>query len=280
MELVTSVKQMQEIALRLRRGGRRIGLVPTMGSLHDGHMSLVREVKKRCAANVLSIFVNPTQFAPGEDFEKYPRDLERDKSLCAREGVHYIFAPSTDEIYPKDFSTYVVEEAIASHLEGARRPTHFRGVCTIVAKLFHIVLPDVAVFGQKDAQQSLVIKRMVRDMNFPTEIIVAPIARDTDGLAMSSRNSYLSPVERKQARVLHSALEWALNEWRKGVKEAADLRRGMTKIMLFAPEVKVDYVEFANAETFHLVHKVEKGTYILVAASVGKTHLIDNVLVE
>ncbi len=276
MEIVTTSQAMQEIVLRLRRDGKRIGLVPTMGYLHDGHLSLVREARSRCDVTVVSLFVNPTQFAPTEDLARYPRDLERDKKMCAAEKVDYAFIPETDDMYPPDHSTYVVEETIARRFEGATRPAHFRGVCTVVAKLFLIVQPDVAVFGQKDAQQAAIIERMVRDLHFPVRILVAPIIREPDGLAMSSRNSYLSPTERQQARVLYTALEWALDAVRKGQKEAEDLRKGMLKIILYAPQAKVDYVEFVDPDTWQRVSTVGKGTLILLAVWIGKTRLIDN----
>lgn len=271
---------MQQLALRLRREGKRIGFVPTMGYLHDGHMSLVREAKKRADVIVVSVFVNPAQFAPNEDLKKYPRDVERDKKLCEAEQVDYVFVPSEADIYPKNYSTYIVEEQLAGHLEGASRPTHFRGVCTVVAKLFNIVQPDVAVFGQKDAQQALIIQRMVRDLNFPIRIIVAPIAREPDGLAMSSRNVYLSPSERSQALALHAALQWCVEAFRKGQHEASELRKGMLKIILYGPQAKVDYIEFADPETLQLLPAVKKGALVLLAVRFGKTRLIDNVVLE
>jgi pantoate--beta-alanine ligase len=280
MELVTAPNAMQQIALRLRREGRRIGLVPTMGYLHEGHLSLVRDARKRSDITVVSVFVNPAQFGPNEDFHRYPRDLERDKRLCGAEGVDYLFAPGEADVYPPQYSTHVVEEALSRHLEAATRPTHFRGVSTVVAKLFHIVQPDLAVFGQKDAQQAAIIKRMVRDLNFPVELVIAPIAREPDGLAMSSRNSYLTPDERKQATVLHRALLWAVEAWRKGETESLELRKGMAKIILYAPQAKVDYIEFVNPDTFAIVPTVHKETLIVLAVSFGKTRLIDNAVVE
>lgn len=280
MEVVRTTADMRASALRLRSAGKRVGLVPTMGALHEGHLSLMREARKRADAVVVSLFVNPTQFAPHEDFEKYPRDFERDQALCENENVEYLFAPTRDEMYPKDFSTYVVEEKLSSHFEGASRPRFFRGVCTVVAKLFNIVQPHVAIFGQKDAQQAAIIQRMVRDLNFPVEIVVSPIAREKDGLALSSRNVYLSPSERKQAASLHAALQWALESFHEGLAEASELRKGMLKIMLYGPQVKVDYIEFVNPETFERVPHLQKGTLILVAASIGKTRLIDNMVVE
>lgn len=280
MELVTSPTTMQQIALRLRREGKRIGFVPTMGCLHEGHLSLVREARKRSEVSVVSIFVNPTQFGPNEDFKKYPRDLERDEKLCAAEKVDYLFAPGEADMYPSRYSTYVVEESLSRHLEAATRPGHFRGVCTVVSKLFHIVQPDVALFGQKDAQQARIIQRLARDLDFPIEIVVTPIAREPDGLAMSSRNAHLSVEERKQAPALHHALRWALDAYRKGQHEAAELRKGMAKIILYAPQAKVDYIEFVNAETFEIVPTVEKGTLIVLAVWVGKTRLIDNAIVD
>lgn len=280
METVSTPRQMQDIALRLRREGKRIGFVPTMGFLHEGHLSLVRVARKNTDVCVVSVFVNPTQFGPEEDLARYPRDLERDKKKLAAEKVDYLFVPSETDIYPKDYSTYVVEESLANHLEGASRPSHFRGVCTVVTKLFHIVQPDVAVFGQKDAQQAAVIKRMVRDLNFPVEIILAPTAREADGLAMSSRNSYLTDSERKQAHNIHAALQWATDAFHKGQKEAAEIRKGMVKIILYGPQAKIDYIEFVNPETFERQEIVHKGTLIVLAVRFGKTRLIDNMLLE
>ncbi|MSR65431.1 MAG: pantoate--beta-alanine ligase [Verrucomicrobiae bacterium] len=280
MQTVTSTTEMQQLALRLRREGRRIGFVPTMGYLHDGHMSLVREARKHADVVVVSIFVNPTQFAPNEDLKKYPCDIDRDMRQCETEKVDYVFVPTEADIYPKHYSTYVVEEQLAGHLEGASRPAHFRGVCTVVAKLFNIVQPDVAVFGQKDAQQALIIQRMVRDLNFPIQVIVAPIARDPDGLAMSSRNVYLSPPERKQALALQRSLDWCKEAFHKGQHEASELRKGMLKIVLYGPQAKVDYIEFADPETLELLPAVKKGTLVLLAVHIGRTRLIDNVVVE
>jgi len=280
MEVVRDLALMQQNASRLRREGKRIGLVPTMGYLHEGHANLVRGVKPRCDVTVVSLFVNPTQFSPDEDFKKYPRDLERDSKICTSVKVDFLFLPDVADMYPQGFSTSVVEESLSRHLEGASRPSHFRGVCTVVAKLFHIVQPEVAIFGQKDAQQALVIKRMVRDLNFPVEILVAPISRDKDGLALSSRNEYLGPGERKQALTLYTALDWALQQYRQGRKEAAELRKGMLKIILYSPQAKVDYIEFVNSETLDPVPAVKKGTLILVAVRIGKTRLIDNVVIE
>jgi len=280
MEWVTSPTAMQRTALRLRREGKRIGLVPTMGYLHEGHLSLVREARRHSDVTVVSIFVNPTQFGPNEDLKSYPRDPARDRKMCAQTKVDYVFAPSEADMYPRGHSTYVVEESLSRHLEGATRPTHFRGVCTVVAKMFHLVLPDVAVFGGKDAQQAAIMERIVRDLNFPVEIIVAPTVREPDGLAMSSRNAYLSADERKQAVCLSHALHWAQEAFRKGQHEAAELKSGMAKVILYAPQAKVDYIECVHPETFEIVPVVKKGAVVVMAVWIGKTRLIDNAIME
>ena len=275
---------MQKLALRWKRAGMKIGFVPTMGYLHDGHLSLVREARSRVGKNgivIVSIYVNPTQFAPTEDLSKYPRDLKCDLKLCREAGVDIVFTPSDAEMYPGkaagNYSTYVIEENLGRVMEGAARPTHFRGVTTIVAKLFNIVLPDVSVFGQKDFQQAAIIQRMTRDLNFPVKIIVAPTLRERDGLAMSSRNKYLVGDLRRQATVLWCAIQVAKFAVQKSKSvAAADLKVNLKKLIEIEPDAKLDYVEFFNPETLSPVSKVTRGTQMALAVFVGKTRLIDN----
>ena len=284
MQIVSSIAAMQRLAKKWQRAGIKIGFVPTMGYLHAGHLSLVRAARGRVGKNgkvVVSIYVNPTQFAPTEDLSKYPRDLKRDLKLLRELNTEVVFTPSDSEMYPNKsengFSTYVVEEKLSQSMEGAARPTHFRGVTTIVAKLFNIVLPDVAVFGQKDFQQAAIIQRMTRDLNFPVKIIVAPTLRERDGLAMSSRNKYLVGDLRRQATVLWCALQIAkwIVEKSKSVS-AADLKSDLKKLIEIEPDAKLDYIEFFNPETLSPVSKVTRGTQMALAVFVGKTRLIDN----
>jgi len=274
---------MQKLALRYKSAGIKIGFVPTMGFLHDGHLSLVREARKRVGKKgvvVVSIYVNPTQFAPTEDLAKYPRDLKRDLKLCRAEGADIIFTPSDAEIYPGKaeghYSTYVVEENLARLMEGASRPTHFRGVTTVVAKLFNIVLPDVSVFGQKDYQQAAIIQRMVADLNFPVQIIVAPTRREAAGLAMSSRNKYLDAEQRAQAVILFHALQAAKAAVAKKSISTAQLKNDIQEFITAAPLGRLDYVEFFDPATLQPVTQVKRGTHMALAVFFGKTRLIDN----
>jgi pantoate--beta-alanine ligase len=291
MQIVSSVAAMQRLAQKWQRAGIKIGFVPTMGYLHAGHLSLVREARKRVGKNgkvVVSIYVNPTQFAPTEDLSKYPRDLKRDLKLLRELNVDVIFMPSDAEMYPnrqnrkseignrKSFSTYVVEEKLSQTMEGVARPTHFRGVTTVVAKLFNIVLPDVSIFGQKDFQQAAVIKRMVTDLNFPVEIIVTPTLREKDGLAMSSRNKYLDAEQRAQAVILFHALQAAKAAVQKKSVSAARLKTDLQKFITAAPLAKLDYVEFFDPETLEPAAQVKRGTQMALAVFFGKTRLIDN----
>jgi pantoate--beta-alanine ligase len=297
MRILGSPKTMQRQALQWRREGLKVGFVPTMGYLHEGHLSLVREARRRVGAGgivVLSIYVNPTQFAPTEDLAKYPRNFERDCRMCREAGVDVVFAPTDQDMYPGrevgDYTTYVVEEGLTQRLEGASRPTHFRGVTTVVAKLFHCVLPEVSVFGVKDWQQAAVVQRMVRDLQFPVRIVVAPTIREADGLAMSSRNRYLQPAERVQAAVLWRSLEWARRTVRAGQIvtrawagtrpvpwiSAGDLRRGVEELVATCPDARLDYVDFVDPETLIPVDRVQRGHRMVLAVFVGKTRLIDN----
>jgi pantoate--beta-alanine ligase len=283
MRVIQSWRAMQRRALQWRRQGGRIGFVPTMGYLHDGHLSLVRRARKAVGPKgkvVVSIYVNPTQFAPTEDLAKYPRDLARDKQLCRNAGVDVIFLPGDAEMYPGkdtgDYSTYVVEERLSQGMEGAARPTHFRGVTTVVAKLFNIVQPDVAVFGQKDFQQAAVIRRMVADLNFPVKLIVAPTGREPDGLALSSRNKYLTPEQRAQAVVLAHAQELARSLVREGSLPATELKQAVKRFLKVAPEARLDYVAVFDPETLRPMQEARRGSHIALAVFFGRTRLIDN----
>jgi pantoate--beta-alanine ligase len=250
-----------------------------MGALHEGHLSLVRAARAMCDAVVVSIFVNPTQFGPHEDFERYPRTLESDLELLEREGVALVFAPLLEEMYPKGGeATFIEVSGIGDRLDGRSRPGHFRGVTTVVAKLFHIVSPDVAFFGQKDAAQVAVLRAMVRDLNFPLKLEVCPTVREPDGLALSSRNRYLSGEQREQALVLHRALLAAETEAARGVREAAELRGVMWRALEREPGVRIDYAEVADPGTLLPVGDVAQGALLAVAAWVGQTRLIDNLL--
>lgn len=285
MKIVTQIGAMQRLVQRARRNGRRIGFVPTMGSLHAGHISLVTEARRRVGPSgllVVSIYVNPTQFAPTEDLAKYPRNFARDKRLCRIAGVDVIFFPSDAVMYPGRadgrYSTYVTEECLSRGMEGASRSTHFRGVTTVVAKLFNCVLPDVAVFGAKDWQQAAVVRRMVVDLNFPIEMVVAPTHREADGLAMSSRNAFLSPGERRQATVLWRVLCEAQALVRRSVKglPAASLKIKLAKRVAAEPNARLDYIEFFDTETGVPTRRVRQGAHMALAVYIGKTRLIDN----
>lgn len=274
---------MQRLATQWRRAGNRIGFVPTMGYLHEGHLSLVREARRRAGQDgkvVVSVYVNPTQFAPTEDLAKYPRDVERDLKLCRGAGVDAVFAPADAEMYPGKaqggYSTYVAEENLARVMEGVARPIHFRGVTTVVAKLFHLVLPDVAVFGQKDYQQAAIVRRMVADLNFPLKIVVAPTHREADGLAMSSRNKFLTAEERAQAVILFHALQATQAAVRRKALPAARLKKELAEFFTAAPLARVDYIEFFDAETLQPVRQVKRGAHMALAVYFGKTRLIDN----
>jgi pantoate--beta-alanine ligase len=296
MQIVTSAAAVQRLALRWKRARAPVGFVPTMGYLHEGHVSLMRKARQQVGKRgvvVVSIYVNPTQFAPGEDLANYPRDLPRDKKLCRDAGVDVLFVPDDKQMYPglsrhgdrtaqrgvpTSFSTYVVEEGLSRGMEGASRPTHFRGVTTAVAKLFNIVLPDVAVFGAKDFQQAAVVKRMVRDLNFPVKLVVAPTIREADGLAMSSRNKYLAPDEREQAVALWQAIEQARETVKssKAPVPAGRLSSELKWLIETRPAARVDYIEFFEPETLQPVAEVRRGTHMALAVFVGKTRLIDN----
>lgn len=274
---------MQRLARRWRQRGVRVSLVPTMGYLHAGHLSLVREARRRVGRSgcvVVSIYVNPTQFAPTEDLSRYPRDLKRDLKLCRTTGADLVFIPTDASMYPgkneDHYSTYVVEETLARAMEGASRPTHFRGVTTVVAKLFNLVLPDVAVFGAKDWQQAAIIQRMVADLNFPLKIVVSPTVRESDGVAMSSRNQYLTGHLRPQATVLSRSIEMARAAVARRSVAAAQLKQAVQRTIATAPAARLDYVEFFDGNTLKPTRQVRPGTHMALAVFVGKTRLIDN----
>lgn len=258
----------------------RVGLVPTMGYLHEGHLSLVRRAREDCDYVVVSIFVNPTQFGPKEDLSKYPRDLDRDLSLLEPLGVDLVWMPTAEMMYPSGFQTWVEVETIAQPLEGSTRPGHFRGVTTVVAKLFNAVQPNNAYFGQKDAQQAAVIRQMTRDLNFPVEIVVCPIVREPDGLAMSSRNVYLDPEQRRAATVLSRALQAAKEAYDKGEREAETLRETMKEALAAEPLAEVQYVSCADYDTLQELDSVTGKALLSMAVFIGKTRLIDNVVLE
>jgi pantoate--beta-alanine ligase len=298
MRIVSKVAMMQRLAPRWKRAGTPVGFVPTMGYLHAGHLNLMKRARRAVGKKgvvVVSIYVNPTQFAPAEDLSKYPRDLKRDLKMCRKAGVDVVFTPGDKEMYSSTgvppvrspagetpalqtrFSTYVVEDKLSQTMEGASRPTHFRGVTTVVAKLFNIVQPDVAVFGQKDFQQATIIKRMVADLNFPVKIIVAPTVREPDGLAMSSRNQYLAGDLRSQATVLWCAIQMAHATVKKSKAfPAAKLKAAVKKLVECEPDAKLDYVEFFEPETLSPVYAVKRGVQMALAVFIGKTRLIDN----
>src|SRR6185312_6457675 len=276
MKIFPTIQEMRADSRAAHNVKQRIGFVPTMGALHEGHLSLVRAAKKQTDIVVASIFVNPTQFGPNEDFSKYPRTFERDSELFAKEGVDLLFAPSTEEMYPAGALTYVTVEGMSERLCGKSRPGHFRGVTTIVSKLFNIVEPGVAFFGQKDAAQLAIIRRMVRDLDIPVEIAVCPIVREADGLAMSSRNAYLDPLQRKAALVLHRSLREVSERFGSGEKSVSKLIDHGRAVFAPEPSVRLDYLEIVNPDNLEGLERIEGSALVAVAAYLGKTRLIDN----
>jgi len=271
---------MKEHARQARAESRIIGLVPTMGALHAGHLALIERARRECSPVIASIFVNPKQFGPNEDFSKYPRALDSDRKMLEQAGVDSVFAPEPLEIYPNGFSTYVEVEGLSERLEGRSRPGHFRGVTTVVMKLLQIVQPNFAYFGRKDAQQARIITQMARDLNLDSEIVVCPIVREPDGLALSSRNAYLSAEERKAATVLYRALDAARGELAAGVRDALQLQGVLNRTISAERQARVDYAEVVDAESFEPVVRVSKPAYVLLAVFIGKTRLIDNLYIE
>ena len=277
MEVARTIAEMKTLR---RRSLGSVGFVPTMGYLHEGHLALVRQARTENSTVVVSIFVNPTQFGQAEDLSTYPRDTEHDLSLLKRENADTVFMPSGEEMYPEGFSSWVEVEKVTDRLEGSCRPGHFKGVTTVVAKLFNIVEPDRAYFGQKDAQQATAIKKMVNDLNMNLEIIVVPTVRESDGLAMSSRNIHLNAEERQAATILFSALTLAQQLWKKGEKNAESLRQEMVSVISREPLAKIDYVSIANAETLEELSEIDGPALASMAVRIGKTRLIDNVVLE
>ncbi len=282
MEIINRRQRMSSVARKIRREqDRTIGLVPTMGALHQGHLSLVREARQMCDLVVVSVFVNPAQFGPSEDYERYPRDLTKDTALLTDYNVDYIFAPPVEEIYPRGYSTYVTVEGLSDQLEGASRPGHFRGVATVVTVLLNIIRPDFAFFGQKDAQQALIIKRLVRDLAFDTEILVLSTVREDSGLAISSRNAYLTEQEREAAQVIRRALVKGREAHKGGERSAGKLADIVRSTIEAEPRARIDYVSVSDAETLEKLDKLdERAILIAVAARIGKTRLIDNIVVN
>ncbi|HEK86790.1 MAG TPA: pantoate--beta-alanine ligase [Candidatus Aminicenantes bacterium] len=276
MEIAKTIEEVRQKVADWKKSGFKIGFVPTMGYLHEGHLSLVRESKKRTDRTVVSIFVNPTQFGPNEDYQIYPRDLERDQKLLLEEGVDLIFYPPVEVMYPEGYKTYVEVKELQDQLCGRSRPGHFRGVCTVVLKLFNIVQPDEAYFGWKDAQQVIIIQKMVEDLNLSVKVIPRPIIRDPDGLALSSRNTYLRPEERKAALALNRSLDLAAELIRKGELNAEIIRRRMLELIEQEPLARVDYVEIVDLKNLEKVEKLDRDVLIALAVYVGRTRLIDN----
>lgn len=280
MKVISKIQEMKQAVRELKSKGKTIGFVPTMGFLHEGHLSLVRECQKRVDTTVVSIFVNPTQFGPKEDFEAYPRDFERDAALLKKENVDILFYPSAEEMYPAGYKTYVEVHDLQDKLCGRSRPGHFRGVCTVVLKLFEIVSPDISFFGQKDAQQARLIQKMVEDINGHVKIEVSPTIREADGLALSSRNSYLNPKEREAALVLTKSLKEAKILIDQGVRKSDFILKRMKEIIEQEPLAKIDYVEIVELEELNPVEEVKEGTLIALAVFIGRTRLIDNMIVH
>lgn len=280
MEIIQRIPQMKEVSRKARSDGKVIGFVPTMGFLHEGHLSLVREARKMADIVVVSIFVNPAQFGPKEDLEKYPRDVTRDAETLSAENVDYIFLPKAEEIYPEKFRTYVKVRELSECLEGMTRPTHFEGVTTVVMKLFHIVDPHFSFFGQKDAQQLVIIRRMVQDTNMDVEIIRLPIVREPDGLAMSSRNVYLSPEERKAAPVLYRALQSAQQRITDGERKTKPILKEIREIIEAEPLARIDYIAAVDMIDLKELKTLKGKNLVALAAYFGSTRLIDNIIVE
>jgi pantoate--beta-alanine ligase len=278
MKIVGTIAEMRALCRSAKSGGKRLGLVPTMGALHEGHLSLVRAAREKTDVIATSIFVNPTQFGPSEDFSRYPRDLEKDCAILEREGVEFAFAPAVEEMYPAGAVTWVTVEGLSDRLCGKSRPGHFRGVATVVAKLFHIIEPDAAFFGQKDAAQHAIIRKMVRDLDMPVAIEVCPIVREADGLALSSRNAYLNAEERKSALVLYRSLRRAQELFRNGERNSAKLIAAARQDFASEPSVRLDYFEIVNPDSLEPVLDTSSPSLAAVAAYVGNTRLIDNVL--
>jgi pantoate--beta-alanine ligase len=280
MQVARTIDEVRRCVGEARANGKRVGLVPTMGALHVGHVSLIEAAAARCEFVVVSIFVNPTQFGPNEDLSAYPRPFEKDVAICEESGADVVFSPSPEEMYGGEGATWVTVEKLTAPLCGRSRPTHFRGVTTVCAKLFNIVGPDVAFFGQKDAQQAIVIKRMVADLNMPLEVVVCPTVREADGLAVSSRNRYLSEQERRDATALYRSLETCREMVVAGTRDAAEIRAAMVAVLEEVPALEIEYVSLVDAETLEDVERVAGQVLVAVAARLGPARLIDNILVD
>ncbi len=280
MEIATTIAQVRAWVSKTRAAGKTVGFVPTMGALHVGHVSLIQAAAARCDSVVVSIFVNPTQFSPGEDFEKYPRPFEKDLAICQQHGVDAVFAPGRREMYPRENLTWVTVEKVSEPLCGRFRPGHFRGVATVCTKLFNVVGADAAFFGQKDAQQVAVIQRMVADLNLPLEIVVCPTVREPDGLAMSSRNQYLSPQERKEATVIYRSLQRSAELIRGGETAVARITEQMREVLGQVPALQVEYVSIVDAASLEDLPRVQGKVLAVVAGRLGSTRLIDNIVVD
>lgn len=280
MRVIRSIKQMLAYVKQVKRRGKTVGFVPTMGYLHEGHLSLARQARKDCDVVLMSIFVNPIQFGPKEDFEKYPRDLSRDRRLAESAGVDVIFYPLAEKMYPEDYLTYVDVEKMTTLLCGRSRPGHFRGVTTVVAKLFNILQPDIAYFGQKDAQQAIVIQKMVEDLNMPLKIKVMPIVRESDGLAMSSRNAYLNEKERRDATILYQALNRAKAKIQEGQRDVQRIVSLIRKMINSKKSAKIDYIQVVDRKTLMPVKNIKGKVLIILAVWIGKTRLIDNIIAK
>ncbi len=277
MKIIENLSEMLDARKEIKTS---VGIVPTMGYLHEGHLTLVRESRKANEITVATIFVNPTQFGPGEDFDRYPRDFPRDFALLKKEKCDFVFVPPAAEMYPPDFNTWVEVKTVTEKLEGTIRPGHFRGVATVVTKLFNILQPTRAYFGQKDLQQCVVIRKMVRDLNMPLEMVIVPTVREADGLAMSSRNVYLSAEERRQAPILNQALKTAHVMWSEGERDSARLHKAIVDLIEKKPLAKIEYVSVADGITLDEVKKANPGSVISLAVRFGRTRLIDNILLE
>ena len=280
MDIMKTIDQLRSAVQKGRAEGKTIGLVPTMGALHKGHVSLIEAAVKKCDLVVVSIFVNPTQFGPNEDLDKYPRDLEGDAKICEQAGADIIFVPDVNEMYPDKIVTWVEVEGLTDNLCGKSRPGHFKGVTTVCAKLFNIVCPDTAFFGQKDAQQAIVIKRMVKDLNMPLKIEVCPTMREESGLAISSRNQYLSESEKKEAALLYASLEKCKQMVGEGISDSDKLVDSMQAVLAKSPNINVEYISIVDIETLRDLDHITPGALVAMAVKIGQTRLIDNIIVD
>jgi pantoate--beta-alanine ligase len=280
MKVAKTIESVRRLVKAARSKGKTIGLVPTMGALHIGHILLIEAAKKKCDFVVVSIFVNPTQFGPGEDFEKYPRPLKADLEICRKADVDVVFAPAAEQMYPRENLAWINVEKLTRQLCGRFRPRHFRGVATVCAKLFNVVAPDIAFFGQKDAQQAIVIRRMVTDLNMPLKIVVCPTVRQADGLAVSSRNQYLTEQQKKDAAYIYKALKKSENLVRRGTKKSETIISEMKKILKQVPSIKIEYISIVDAQTLQELDKITGRALIAVAVKIGSTRLIDNIVID